>query len=563
MIARLRSSFAQEKEVIPGLMGAVTLLSLPNLIPVFWPGFSTVQAENFWLGVGLILLPCVFSLPVRAALFLWVPAAALVPALVVYHLASGNVLREWALVVFMETNASELQRFAAHAAVAGLLAIPAGWGYWLFVKRQVVPGKRLGWLSRLVVVVLILACLQITANRYGGQMKREGCLIQLSGTFPVGPLVAAARAVQIRQGMDRRRSLDQKVNVTPAAVLPAAAREIFVLVIGESARCASFQLHGYARETNPLLMKTTGLTSFQDVLAPATVTLMSVPLLLTPARAPWLGRASELPSVISVFKKAGYHTAWYSSQRKHGRFDTASSIFAGDADDARFLSGVFAPGTGDYASVYDGALIQPVTELIAQGHQRQLIVLHTMGSHQHYGDRYPVEFNHFPSYPAVCRGNLLAGRFDAEQIRNLTNAYDNSIRYTDWVLAELIATLEATHAVSALYYIADHGENAGDAPVLPFAHGNLSRDVLQVPMMVWLSPEYAQQRPAQARAVRAHANAPLSGDCTFHSLVDLAALETPLLDRRRSVASDQLQAGPRQLRDMEGRLVEFAELPAR
>lgn len=560
MIARVRSSLQHDWAALPGIAMAVLMLSLPNLLNSFWPVLNPVQAECVWLGMGLILLPCVFSVPVRLALMVWVPFAALVPAAVIYTLVSGAVLREWAFIVLMETNAAELERFQYVAVGAIGLAFPAAWGYWRFISRQVAANHRLGWLSRVAVVVLTVLPLATTLTRNGWRLGGEAVQVRLSGTFPVGPAVGLVRAFQIRQGLEDRHRVALDVEVTPQRGTVPEQRELYVLVIGESARFSSFQLNGYQRETNPLLMKTDGLISFQDVIAPATVTLMSVPLLLTPARAPWLGKASGLPSVISVFKRAGYHTAWYSTQRKHGRFDTASSLFAKDADDSRFLSGVFAPGTGDYTSVYDGALIQPVRELITQGGQRQFIVLHTMGSHQHYSDRYPAEFNHFDSYPALCRGNLLAGGFDPEQIRNLTNAYDNTIRYTDWVLSQLIDTLAATGAVSALYYIADHGQNQGDARVLPFAHGNPSHDVVHVPMMVWLSPAFQHVRPEQTRALKAHVSTPFSGDSTFHTLVDMAGLDTPLLDRQRSVASEHFLPGPRLLRDLQGKVVNFEEM---
>lgn len=537
---------------------AVLLLSLPNLLCSFWPRVDAAQAESFWLGTGLILLPCVFSVTVRTALCFWVPLAALIPATMMYTLASRSPLREWAFVVLMETNGAELERFFTPAMLALVLGPAAAWGYWWFVRWQVIPSHRLGWLSRTAVVMLAGFLPVVAVCRGGWEFGGLASQRQFSATFPVGPVVAAVSAMRIRHQLEQRRHLP--FDVQAARRTPASdQREIYVLVIGESARFDSFQLNGYARETTPLLCGMEGVLSFQEVIAPATVTLMSVPLLLTPARAPWLGKAAAQPSVISVFKQAGFSTAWYSTQRKHGRYDTACSIFAGDADESRFLSGSFAPGAGTYESAYDGELLPLVRDRVSHGPERQLMVLHTMGSHQHYGDRYPKEFNHFDSNRARCECSPLTGKFDEEQIRNLTNAYDNSIRYTDWLLAQLAEMLKSSGAVSAVYYIADHGQNPGTARVLPFAHGNLSLDVVKVPMIVWLSPEYRRQRPAEAKALLDHVRTPFSGDATFHTLVDMAGLETPLLDRSRSVAGEHFQVGPRMLRDLEGRLVNFDE----
>jgi glucan phosphoethanolaminetransferase (alkaline phosphatase superfamily) len=182
-----------------------------------------------------------------------------------------------------------------------------------------------------------------------------------------------------------------------------------------------------------------------------------------------------------------------------------------------------------------------------------------MGSHQHYSDRFPPDFNRFASYPMPSEGSLFHHTYSAEEKRNLTNAYDNSILYTDWVLSQLMETLAATHAVSALYYVSDHGQNMGDAPVLAFAHGAMTRDVLHVPLLVWLSPEYRAQRPGQTAALESHLKTPFSADTTFHTLLDMAALDCPLLNREQSAASKDFHPGPRMVRDLQGDLVNYDE----
>ncbi|MDB6140644.1 MAG: sulfatase family protein [Verrucomicrobiaceae bacterium] len=542
------------------MMMAVLLLSLPNLLTAFYPRVDPTQAESFWLGIGLILLPAVFGLAVRPTLLLWLPLVALMPATMLYTLYTGSPLREWAFVVLMETDAKELARFWSAAVAALVLAPLVVWLVWWFIHRHIGKGHRLGWLTRVVVIIFALVIPAANIKDSGWEFGTLATQRKLSATYPIGPVVAAAAAFQIRHNLEARGSIAQDIAVTPSAV---KQREIYVLVIGESARAGSFQLNGYERETTPLLAKTDGILSFKDVSAPATVTLMSVPLLLTPARAPWLGKAAGMPSVVSIFKQAGFHTAWLSTQRKHGRYDTSCSIYANDAHESRFLSGSFAPGVGTYESAFDGELVAPVCELISHHDPKLLIVLHTMGSHQHYGERVPPGFNPFNSYPARCEPDPMTGKYSAEQVRNLTNAYDNSIRYTDEVLSRLIGALAATHAVSVLFYISDHGQNKGDAKVLPFAHGSMTRDVVQLPMILWLSPEYRVHYPDKAAALSSHLATPFSADTTFHTLTDMAGLDCPLLNRQRSVASAGFQPGKRLLRNLDGVVVDYDEALAR
>ena len=86
------------------------------------------------------------------------------------------------------------------------------------------------------------------------------------------------------------------------------------MVIGESARSASWSLYGYARPTTPqvaaCLDKAGGLgVCVPDALAAGRLTMNSVPSLLSPAPAKDFLDYCSTPSVIQVFRAAGYRTA--------------------------------------------------------------------------------------------------------------------------------------------------------------------------------------------------------------------------------------------------------------
>lgn len=545
---------------VPGLVMAVLLLSLPNLVPAFWPRFDQRQAESFFIGGGLILLPCVFSVTVRGALILWLPLAALIPLTIIYFFVSGGPLREWAFVVLMETNWNELERFWPVATAGVLFAWPAVWCLWRLITRHVPEGHRLSWPSRVLVILFVVI---IPMRHFAMSGPEFGAFItqrKATGIFPPGLVLSAWNSWKIRRQLDRRVEIGQNIQVRPSGT---TQREIYILVIGESARYASFQLHGYDRETTPLLAGTQGLLSFRDVAAPATVTLMSVPVLLTPSTAESLQDAPTKPSMVSIFRGAGFHTAWFSTQRKHGMYDTACSVYSKDAHETAFLSGAFAPATGSYESAFDGELLEPVRRLISRGLPKTFIVLHTMGSHQHYSDRYPPEFERFKCGAVHAQGSLVNATYTPDEKRLMTNAFDNSILYTDWVLTQLVEALGSTHAVSALFYVSDHGQNTGEAAVMPFGHGTRTEDVIHVPMLIWLSPQYRTEQSARTGSLASHVSSAFSADTTFHTLVDMAGLDCALLDRKKSAASDEFKPGRRMVRSMEGTLSDYDELRLR
>ena len=232
-----------------------------------------------------------------------------------------------------------------------------------------------------------------------------------------------------------------------------------------------------------------------------------------------------MPSSLNVFKKAGYRVHWLSTQHKHGPFDTTVSVFARDADDTAFIGGKLDIDSGDPA--LDSELLPRVREILSKKEQRVFLVLHTMGSHARYTRRYPASFNHFPADPAICEQVNELTKLDENINRELVNAYDNTVRFTDYVLPQLIEMLKAENAVSTLVYVSDHGENMGDEKIgAPFAHGTLTKSVLHVPLIAWASPEFRELYPAQMAALRAHVNTPFSSDTTFHLLVDLAGIQS-------------------------------------
>lgn len=84
----------------------------------------------------------------------------------------------------------------------------------------------------------------------------------------------------------------------------------------------------------------------------------------------------------------------------------------------------------------EGMLVNLQNYIDEQGSNDILIVLHTMGSHgPAYFKRYPKEFEVFKP---ICKTNQLNECSDKE----ITNAYDNTILYTDYFLSKVIGLLK-------------------------------------------------------------------------------------------------------------------------
>lgn len=306
-------------------------------------------------------------------------------------------------------------------------------------------------------------------------------------------------------------------------------REVYVLVIGETARAYSFGLYGYGRDTTPLLARTGGLVVFKDAVTQSNTTHKSVPMLLSAASAEDYDVIYREKGIITAFREAGFHTTFVSNQRPNHSF---IDIFGKEADDWRFIR--------KQVNVYDDEMLTVVRDVLGRKRPKELIVLHMYGSHFNYRERYrPGDAVFRPDTASEARTS------NREQ---LLNAYDNSIRTTDRFLSRLIRELDGSGAASAMLYTSDHGENIFDDDRKLFLHASPipSYYELHVPLLVWMSPSYEQLCPAEAAALRANCRKSVATSASvFHTLLSLAGIVTPLRVDSLSVASSSYKCGER------------------
>jgi len=547
LIGRVRKEMPVQRQVLPWILIAAALLTLPNLLAAYLPLPSWDGLNLFFHGMCVLLLPCVLGMRVRLTFKILAPLALLVPAAAAYMVQTNTLPGTFTFLALMETNWRELSCFAATAWMAVGVALLLAPGIWYLVNKTVPAEFKLGLLPRVVIVLALAGPVVLDGCRFGAKSAAILAGQRLIVTFPAGTFFSLGEAWSFRSEIEHRVEMTRGLAVQKAQGAAAAEeKSVCALVIGESARYASFQINGYARPTSPLLARTEGLLSFSDVCATAPMTLASVPQLLTPTIPGHVRESTKLPSVLGAYRQAGYKVYWLSAQYKHGVFDTLSSAFSNDADESRFIGGTFdADAAGASRRAQDWQLLKTMDELLERREPKVLFVLHSIGSHGPYCDRYPARIARFPADTDHVLKATASLERTAEELQLLTNAYDNSICATDWFLANVIERLKRAPGGAWMYYISDHGENGADAPVGAFAHGTFTPDVLHVPMFVWLAHEYAGNHPAAASALRAHTKVPFSAMCTFHTLLDLGGLSCDGMKREWSAASPDFHPGPR------------------
>ncbi len=250
-----------------------------------------------------------------------------------------------------------------------------------------------------------------------------------------------------------------------------------MIVFGESATRQHWSLYGYPRRTSPRLEALSDeLVVFTSVRASHWLTIQAMACMLTGRDIQHVSGRFALPSIV---KSVGRTSSFASGQSHWGHIDGVDTLFFGHCAKRTYLADCYA-----YGSYWDHDLIDTLRDDFSVTSGVDVCFVHLMGSHFEFEKRCPADFISFPpnfddeiSKAIPCR---------AEKI----TAYDNSIAYTDKVIADMIETVRAARSCSFVLYVSDHGETPETQ------NRNLSQDSLwEIPMIVWLSPEYRRRFP--------------------------------------------------------------------
>lgn len=303
-------------------------------------------------------------------------------------------------------------------------------------------------------------------------------------------------------------------------------KSLTVLVVGESARAENFGILGYNRNTTPQLQKEQGLIAFTDVHSCGTETAVSVPCMFSN-----MGRkdynastAKTQEGLLDILKRAGLEVVWRDNQSGcKGTCDRVTLNDVSNSIDAELCAN---------NECRDEILLKGLQNFIDHLDKDTVLVLHQMGSHgPEYFKRYPKAFEKFTP---VCESNAL----DNCSKESIVNGYDNTLLYTDHVVASLIDMLRSNQEKvdTAMIYLSDHGESLGEYNL--FLHGTpymLAPDQQKhVPMLAWFSDSYKKAFSLSTDCLGKSANNPLSQDNLFHSILGLLQVNTlvyePALD---------------------------------
>lgn len=291
-------------------------------------------------------------------------------------------------------------------------------------------------------------------------------------------------------------------------------RQLFILVVGETARADRFALNGYPRDTTPQL-KAANAVSLSNYWACGTSTAVSVPCMFSLRGMDKFdtSAADYEENLLDILQRAGTKVLWLDN----------NSDSKGVALRVPYRSLRSAPDNPVCdTECRDEGMLMVLQDFINQQSTGDIfIVLHQMGNHgPAYFKRYPPAFEKFTP---VCKSNDLS-KCSKEEINN---AYDNAILYTDYFLGKTIELLRKNEDrfSTGMFYLSDHGESLGENNV--YLHG-MPRAIapdnqLHIPAVFWLGKGFEQTDLA---ALAQQRNTRYSHDHLLHTMLGVMSVQT-------------------------------------
>lgn len=304
---------------------------------------------------------------------------------------------------------------------------------------------------------------------------------------------------------------------------------LYVMIIGESSSKFHSSIYGYYRNTTPELLRLKNnneLVVFNNVITPHSTTREALQEVLTLKSSEVNKNFYEVPSILDFFEATEFKTYWLSNQESYGIIGNVVASIASKAQHTKY--------TEEYTSdsrkfkKYDETLLPMLDKVLEEKTPKKFIVIHLMGNHMQYQERYPGKFNYFKD---------IDKNFNEWQIKkkDKVNDYDNSMLYVDYIISEIIKKVEKQDKKSYVLYFSDHGEEIWDTKDF-MGHGEnkINSCVSDIPFVLWMSDKYKLDN-TKVENILKNVDRKYSTEDLPYTILDLSYLKWNNFDNKKSV----------------------------
>lgn len=513
----------------------VSVYILLVLNHTFWTKtFSIMAGQNVAIAAFVLAMTAAFI-----ALFVSFSVKYLMkPLLILFIVAAasgawfmdqfGAILDDDMFRNAVETNTAEASHlittgFLLHMALYAIL--PSLLVAWVRIKHRNFFSKLVRNLAVIIPSLIIFAVAGLShAGVYSFARRQNHDWFETLN--PVFPMINAVTYV-------RKSTAEKNIVVQPlgrdAKVVDALSTtkrkpRVTIVVVGETARASSFQLGGYERPTNPELSKR-DIFYFTKATSCGTATAISVPCMFSNLGQGGYAHAKALgqENLMDVLVHAGVRTEWLDNNTgSKGVAERIPYTELFNSNDKRFCNN---------GECWDDILLDRLDGWLKTVNGDAVLVLHQLGSHG------PAYYARYPDAYKVFQPDCRSSEFSKCHRDEIINAYDNTIVYTDHVLASIIDRLAALQdkISPSMIYMSDHGESLGEKGL--FLHGApwlvAPEQQTHIPFVLWLGQDARQT--IESECIDKLEKEPVSHDNLFHTVLGLMHVETKVKDAKLDI----------------------------
>ena len=446
---------------------SIALLNLALLLPMLFEK-HVIRSVLRFIFLAVILLPVFFILG--------------------YYSVTSTVFAPDTLLAIAQTNIQEAIEYAKDnfsCKTFFLIILINAFVFFVAIKNT----QKILWNK--YNLFLVLFC--ITACLVGVYKYRDNIITDI-------PKQASKTLAQYKNFSKERT--DRKDNMSKLLLSHKPEAGVYVLVIGESQNRAHMQAYNYHRATTPWLdsMKNDkNMLLFTKAYSCHTHTVPTLLYALTAKNQYNNIAVKNAVSVLEVAEAAGFETVWLSNQVKYSAWDTPVTSIASEANQQKWINSTLGESTNtDY---FDGKLIEELEKIKIT--DKMLIVMHLMGNHGSYEQRYPKAFE----------------KYDG---KNTIDKYDNSIIYNDYVMSQVYKRARKIPNFKGLVYCSDHA----DAIDKNLSHdaAQFDFDMTHIPLYIYLSDSYIQNNSAKYKSLEKQKNKLFTNDLLFNLMLGVLGI---------------------------------------
>lgn len=439
--------------------------------------------------------------------------------------------------VLLATNKDEVWEYAKANLTSGWLYAAVVFIFLVLyiASQQLIKLKRNSKFTSFFAFWLVFAAIFTVVNIVKDVCKKKDKTI-VSLTSKCCPLVRTCS--HIYNGINNLQNFELMLksgNAKPRLLSNNSSIPYVVYIVGESTSRHHMGIYGYRLDNTPYMSKREKdgeVFKFTDVISPNGQTMLVLEKLFTFYRQHGKGKWYEYTDLFSILKAAGYYTTWLSNQEYSGIWGNNGRIYA-ERCNARSFTKLRSSESFSIKDPYDAALLPLLDRTLVQPKAKNFIVLHLLGTHQEYSDRYP---NTFKAY------SINDEQGENEKMKMERADYDTSIRYNDSIMNAIIKRFENKDAI--IIYTSDHGEDVMEINKKVAGHGDIciNNRIVEIPMMVYVSKSFREKRPELTKRIQQAVNRPYMTDDMIHSILDVMEIKTCEYNPQLSIFNDKFNA---------------------